>query len=165
MFARLLFITQNLAALAPQEGGPVALKVISIMFPTIPQPKLRPRFAIVHGHVETYTPAKTKVFEAYVAAYYKKMTEGYKFDQGTPLAVTILFAMPVPSSKTKKTKKDMIDGRIQHTVKPDLDNLSKALLDALNGVAWHDDSQIVQLNVQKIYSEQPHIFLSIHEYV
>ena len=80
-----------------------ALKVISIMFPTIPQPKLRPRFAIVHGHVETYTPAKTKVFEAYVAAYYKKMTEGYKFDQGTPLAVTILFAMPVPSSKTKTT--------------------------------------------------------------
>ncbi|MBQ2175307.1 MAG: RusA family crossover junction endodeoxyribonuclease, partial [Alphaproteobacteria bacterium] len=44
------------------------------------------------------------------------------------------------------------DGLLKHTVKPDLDNLTKALLDALNDIAWHDDAQIVDLQIRKEYT-------------
>lgn len=71
--------------------------------------------------------------------------------------------MEIPTSKTKKVKNQMADGNIKHTVKPDLDNLVKSILDGLNGIAWHDDAQIVQLNVSKSYSESPHIFITIRE--
>lgn len=78
--------------------------------------------------------------------------------------VAVTFGMKVPVSLTKKVKTDMLEGRKQHTVKPDLDNLVKAILDALNGVAWHDDAQVVELHISKQYVRSPHIFLSIHEY-
>ena len=64
---------------------------------------------------------------------------------------------------TKKKKIDMQAGIIKHTVKPDLDNLTKAVLDALNDVAWYDDSQIVQLNVSKQYNGKSYIHITITE--
>ena len=76
-----------------------------------------------------------------------------------------MFGMKVPISLTKKAKADMLEGRRQHIVKPDLDNLVKAVLDGLNGIAWHDDAQIVELHISKKYVQSPHIFLSLHEYV
>ena len=58
----------------------------------------------------------------------------------------------MPTSTSKKRKADMLENIIKHTVKPDCDNLVKAILDALNGVAWYDDAQIVDLQVKKEYS-------------
>lgn len=43
--------------------------------------------------------------------------------------------------------------------KPDADNIAKCL-DALNGVIWHDDAQVVECIVRKRYcsgGEQPHL--------
>ena len=57
----------------------------------------------------------------------------------------------------------MLDGLVKHTVKPDIDNLTKAVLDALNGLAWYDDAQIVELNASKTYVEDPHILINIHD--
>ena len=57
----------------------------------------------------------------------------------------------------------MINDLIHHAVKPDLDNLVKSVLDALNDVAWHDDAQIVELHVSKHYVSSPHIYITIHE--
>lgn len=45
----------------------------------------------------------------------------------------------------------MLAGQIRPTVKPDCDNVSKIILDALNGVAFKDDSQVVGLWVEKWY--------------
>lgn len=60
--------------------------------------------------------------------------------------------MQHPKSFSKKKVQAIADGLVQHTVKPDLDNLTKALLDALNNIAWHDDAQIVDLQVCKGYT-------------
>lgn len=50
----------------------------------------------------------------------------------------------------------MIDGEIKHTKKPDLDNLIKFTKDCLNGVAWHDDSQVVEYGaMKKVYGDEP----------
>lgn len=55
---------------------------IALAIPIAPEPKARPRFAVVHGHVETYTPKKTKTYENFVAAFYKAAAKGFKFEKG-----------------------------------------------------------------------------------
>lgn len=139
------------------------MHTVSIAMPFEPVPKGRPRFSIIHGHIHTHTPPKTKAFENSVAYYYKGASNSYKFEQGTPLTVSIDFGMPIPKSATKKRKEGMLAGVICHTVKPDVDNLVKAVLDGLNGIAWHDDAQITQLNISKGYAREPHIYINIHE--
>jgi Holliday junction resolvase RusA-like endonuclease len=47
-------------------------------------------------------------------------------------------------------------------VRPDIDNYAKAILDALNGVMWADDGQIVQLTASKSYGE-PRVEIEIQE--
>ena len=125
---------------------------ISVTLPVEPMPKLRPRFRVVHGRVFTHTPYETKAFENEVAALYLTRVKGLKFEAHKPLQVRIEFYMQHPKSYTKKKIQAIEDGLLKHTVKPDLDNLTKALLDALNDIAWHDDAQIVDLQIRKEYT-------------
>ena len=72
-------------------------------------------------------------------------------------------AMPRPKNKVWKRKPMP---RYWHTKRPDLDNLVKAVLDALNGLAWRDDAQIHTLNISKVVAagdEQPHVQVRIAE--
>lgn len=137
---------------------------IAFAFPFEPVAKGRPRFKVCGKFVTTYTPGKTKIFERRISEYYKTAASGQKFEKGQPIVVAITFGMKIPVSLPKKAKTEMMEGARQHIVKPDLDNLVKAVLDALNGVAWHDDAQIVELHINKKYVQSPHIFISIHEY-
>lgn len=127
-------------------------KELFMTIPMEPIPKLRPRFTVVKGRVHTHTPYKTKAFENRIADYYLEKSEGFKFEKGVPLSVTLRFGLPVPKSFTKKKCRQIESGEMWHTVKPDCDNLTKSILDALNDIAWHDDAQIVNLNVHKGYS-------------
>ena len=61
--------------------------------------------------------------------------------------------MKVPKSDSKLVKKRKLEGYIRPMVTPDTDNLAKSLLDALNGLAYGDDKQIVELEVKKFYGE------------
>lgn len=140
------------------------MEQIAFAFPFEPVAKGRPRFRVCGKYVQTYTPGKTKAFEKLVANYYQTAAGGHKYEAGIPLAVTVTFGMKIPISLTKKARTEILEGKRQHTVKPDLDNLVKAILDALNGIAWHDDAQIVELHIAKKYVQSPHIFISLHEY-
>ena len=140
------------------------MEQIAFAFPFEPVAKGRPRFKVCGNFVQAYTPGKTKIFERQVAEYYKTAASGKKFEKGKPIVVSITFGMKIPVSLPKKAKAEMLEGARQHIVKPDLDNLAKAVLDALNGVAWYDDAQIVELHIGKKYVQSPHVFLSIHEY-
>jgi crossover junction endodeoxyribonuclease RusA len=61
------------------------------------------------------------------------------------LAVRLVFALPRP--KAIKAK------RVPHTRKPDLDKLTRAILDALTGVVYRDDAQVVLLEIAKRYAD------------
>lgn len=61
----------------------------------------------------------------------------------TPMAVGVVFCFERPASAKK---------RRYPTVRPDLDKLVRSCLDALTGIAWVDDAQVVALNVSKAYS-------------
>ena len=155
----LLEIQLGAVAYPPQIGGNIS-KIVNVTIPLEPVPKGRPRFNVHYNYVSTHTPPKTKKFEQDVALFYIQ-SNSPKFEQGTPISVTIEFGMAIPKSTTKKRKSAMLQGLIQHTVKPDLDNLTKAILDALNDLAWHDDAQIVELHACKVYTESPYIQISI----
>jgi Holliday junction resolvase RusA-like endonuclease len=57
----------------------------------------------------------------------------------------------------------MLNGEIRHTKKPDCDNMAKIVLDALNGIAFDDDSQITDLIVHKQYGESPNVEIELTE--
>lgn len=68
------------------------------------------------------------------------------------LQVQIDVCMPVPKSFSKKKRLQALTDQIRPTVKPDCDNIAKNINDALNGIAYPDDKQIVSLCVNKHYS-------------
>lgn len=129
-----------------------------------PIPKGRPRFSIYRGHVHTYTPKKTADYERLIADAYKEQAQ-YKFERDQALNVKISFGMPIPKSTTRTIRAQMIDGLMKHTKKPDVDNLIKSVLDALNGIAWEDDAQIVKVSATKEYSIEPYVCICINESV
>ena len=93
-----------------------------------------------------------------------KLKEGYRWQIRsqfreepikTPLAIDLIFFMPIPKSTSGIKKRQMGNGIIAHTKKPDIDNLMKFVLDCLNNLAFEDDSQVVEIRAKKIYSSKP----------
>ena len=114
---------------------------------TIPAPpvaKGRPRTA--NGHA--YTPAKTRKYEEMVAIY-AAIAFPQPLDGPVHLRAEFWFEHP-RSSWRKRTP--LPEG--WKTSKPDIDNLMKALEDGMNGIAYHDDSQIVWTVARKRYTAQ-----------
>ncbi|HHL2031183.1 RusA family crossover junction endodeoxyribonuclease [Clostridium perfringens] len=56
-------------------------------------------------------------------------------------------------SYSKKRVQAIRDGLEKPTKKPDADNIAKIILDSLNGIAYKDDSQIIELMVVKRHTE------------
>ena len=120
-----------------------------------PTGKARPRVTM-HG---TYTPAKTKAYQSKVQDEYR--TQCNKWFGENPIAVKIKAYYGIPKSATKAARKAMHTGETKPTKKPDTDNLAKAILDALNWIAYKDDAQVVVLSVEKIYSDVPRVEVRI----
>ena len=78
--------------------------------------------------------------------------------------MNIIYAFRRPQSLSKKERNKIDGGKtVPKTTKPDIDNLTKAILDALNGIAWKDDAQVTQINVHKIWSAKDQIEIEIWE--
>ena len=77
------------------------------------------------------------------------------------LKVDITFYMPIPKGTPKMKKKQMIAGTIYHTSRPDTDNLSYPVVNAMNDLFYFDDSQIVHLHAHKLYAEVPKIVVKL----
>jgi len=131
--------------------------------PGIPVGKGRPKFSTVNGHAVAYTPAKTVNYETLVKLAYQQQCGGCKpFDKDLPLTATITAYFPIPKSVSKRKREIMQGGLVPHTKKPDADNIAKAVLDALNGIAFYDDSQVASLRVAKYYSEEPRVEIELY---
>ena len=124
-----------------------------------PRGKGRPRF----GNGRTYTDKQTLEYERLIAA---SATDAMRYwPEGvvsTPVSVRIVVykGIPVSWSKTRR-QRALMGGEIPG--KPDLDNVAKIVLDALNGVAYVDDVQVVKLSVSKLYSDDARIEVSVRE--
>lgn len=80
-----------------------------------------------------------------------------------PVAITMRVYRSIQKTGNKALKADKESGKLRPTVKPDVDNFYKAVSDALTGVVWRDDNQIVQVNVGKWYSDEPRVELVVKE--
>lgn len=93
--------------------------------------------------------------------YYKKLIQqamGNKFYSDKPLTMSLVFSYTYPRSWAKKRCVAQ-----PHASRPDLDNLCKGIMDALNEVCYKDDSQIVHLSASKIYSDVDTIQITLRE--
>ena len=117
---------------------------MKLIYKIDPIAKGRPRFRIPKGrnYPLVYTDSKTAAYEIAVKMITKtQLPRGFKpFDGAIKVSISIEIARP--KSVTREYP----------TVKPDLDNYAKALLDALNGLVWLDDAQICSLEVTKSYN-------------
>ena len=125
------------------------------------QAKQRPRMGR-SGIV--YTPKETLVYENYVRMCYSDYANQFgwlPYENQVRAEIEVLVAVPKSDSKTKKKAK--IEGMIRPAVKPDCDNLAKSILDSLNGLAYHDDKQVVELVVKKYYAESAEVKIKLSE--
>lgn len=131
-----------------------------VRFTVIGKPfgKQRPKFARVGSHVKTYTPEETVNYENLVKLSYPR---GEKLEGGVVAEIVGVF--PVPKSASKKNRAKMLNGEIPYTKKCDCDNLAKSILDALNGIAYDDDSQVCKLYVRKEYGDVPRVEVLLRE--
>ena len=125
------------------------------------QAKQRPRFS-KSGIV--YTPKETRVYENFVRACYSDYANQYKWEPyDGQLRAEVEVFIQVPKSDSKLKKQAKIIGEIRPTIKPDCDNLAKSILDSLNGLAYQDDRQIIELSVKKFYAEQSEVRVKLME--
>lgn len=129
--------------------------------------KGRPRVTASRGKfAHAYTPQKTKDFEdairfEFMASNCEPMPV-YKREQS--LKAGVLIGASIPKSYSKKKQALCRDGMIVPAKKPDVDNVLKAVFDALQGYAYEDDSQIVVIVAEKMYAEEPFVEVVLDEY-
>ena len=117
---------------------------MQIFIPGKPQGKGRPRYW--KGHA--VTPESTRTYEQMIAMLWKCERYGVS---DKPIAVEITAFYLVPKSWSKKKQAAVYAGEIKPTVKPDIDNIIKIVLDGLNGVAYKDDAQVIEVKARKTY--------------
>lgn len=122
------------------------------------QAKQRPRLS----RYGTYTPAQTKNYENWVKLCFINKYPDFK-PLEKALKVKIFAYYEIPRSTSKKRKLEMLNDNIRPTIKPDTDNIAKSILDSLNKIVYHDDKQVVDLLVKKMYSEKPCVYVVIEE--
>lgn len=116
--------------------------------PGKPKAKERPRFSGKTGKV--YTPKNTKNYEELVKwCFLRENPRAVPLTGSVKMSVVAYFSPP--KQITKKRKREIEEGLLMPTAKPDCDNILKAVSDALNGVAYKDDSQICGAYVEKRY--------------
>lgn len=120
-----------------------------------PVPQGRPKFARIGNHVHAYDPEKSKAYKQlvrfWVTQELKKQDTFKPFKNAICVVLTFYMGIPVSWAKTKRIRANM--GEIKPIVRNgDIDNLSKSVLDACNGLLWVDDCIITDLTAKKRYT-------------
>ena len=133
--------------------------ILSFRVDAVPvaQPRQRQRVVTVGGRAMAmnYTPTKDKVnvykaaLQAAACQAMSNSGRALKIDQ--PLRVDLCFLLPRPK---KLLTLKLANQLIPYSRKPDVDNFIKSTLDALNGIIWVDDSQVVEIGARKFYAPQ-----------
>jgi Holliday junction resolvase RusA-like endonuclease len=114
------------------------------------------------GFTKLRTPEKTVNYEGLVGWTASQAMKGTPlFDGAVHATITICCAVPASWSGVKQQR--ALTGVIRPTTKPDMDNVLKALFDAMNGVVFKDDVQVVSLTAAKRYSDSPGVWVRVQE--
>lgn len=136
-------------------------KEVKFIVPGKPFGKQRPRMSRRGKFTTTYTPKETVEYENLVKISYYASNSDTKLKGAIKAEIRGVF--PLPKSTSNKQKEKMLSGEIKYTKKLDCDNMAKCILDALNNIAYDDDSQIYELKVSKEYGENPRVEITLKE--
>lgn len=139
------------------------MKAITFSVPGKPQGKARPRIVRQGGFSRSFTPEKTVLYENWIRSCYQREAGEYRFPDDSPLELAITAVFPVPKSYSRRKREGCLSGFIRPTGKPDCDNIAKSVADALNGVAYRDDSRVCRLVVVKRYGEIEGLRVTVRE--
>lgn len=141
----------------------MVMRTVRFTVPGPPKGKARARTVRTRGgQTFSYTPEGTVLYENLIKVSFSQTGER-PFRAEEYLRVTIMAYYPVPKSTSKKKTTEMIAGYIRPAKKPDIDNVIKSILDALNGVAYHDDTQVIAVTAEKRYSAETRVEVEISE--
>jgi len=126
-----------------------------------PIPKGRPRFARRGQFVQTYTDAKTIDYETHVAMKARHAIGATEPLKGA-LTVFLYLRYTIPASYSKKRKEACLAG-LEFPKRIDIDNVYKSITDAMNGIVYLDDSQIVEAHIKKVYAEESGANIMVQE--
>jgi Holliday junction resolvase RusA-like endonuclease len=123
---------------------------ISFTVPGIPTPWARAAGGATRAR---FTPARQRSAAATITQYcWLAMRGGRPLEGPVCLMVRAIYPWPASWSARKRAR----PGTQWKTSRPDVDNVCiKIVADALNGVAFIDDAQIVEVHAWKIYGEFP----------
>ena len=110
--------------------------------------KDRPRFY----KNRVYTTSQTKNYEKLISQMCAIST--VKKNSVKPIKAKIYCNFQIPKSFTKKKKGQAQKGVLFPTKKPDCDNIVKVVLDSLNGIAYEDDKQVIDVRCIKQYNKE-----------
>jgi len=124
------------------------------------------KFAQVGNYMKKYTPKDVTNYANWVKMSFLRQYPEHRADilDGYYLEVTIFVYFKVPESFSQKKKDAALNRIIRPDKKPDWDNISKNICDALNGVAWPDDKAIVIGAVRKEYAQTDHVCVDIRAF-
>ena len=100
-----------------------------------------------------YDPVKSKDWKRTVQSQVLDSLNGQAEIHEGPLSLQLRFYLARPKSLPKRV--------MHHIKKPDADNLAKGVKDAMRGILYHDDSQIVELLIRKEYNAQPRVVIAM----
>ena len=137
--------------------------MITFLVEAKPQGKARARtfYDKRADKMRSVTPQQTKSYEDLIRWSYKAAGGQYMGEKLIKVEIQAFY--PIPKSWSKKKRNDAIFERIRPTTKPDCDNTIKVVLDALNGVAYYDDKQVVSVSCDKYYGETGYLRVKIQE--
>jgi Holliday junction resolvase RusA-like endonuclease len=133
----------------------------SFTVPLVPRPKGRHRTGINKstGRPIQFTDKKTRQAESdlLTLALAQKPQEPH---QGA-LGIDVTAYLPIPSSWSKKKQESAFNAVLRPVTRPDGDNLLKLVCDALSGVFWKNDTQLVKKTISKFYCKSPRWIIRI----
>ena len=133
---------------------------LKFIVPGKPIAKKRPRFVRRGKFVGAYNEQETEEGKFMILCQQQMKGKG-PIPAPFGIHLACRFYMPIPRSWTKKQRDNFENDGIDHVKKPDVDNLVKFVKDCLNGIAWHDDSQVVTLSAEKYYDDVPRTVIDI----
>lgn len=133
-------------------------EVIRITVPGQPQGKGRARVCLRGGYARAYTPDSTAAYENLI-----KLAYGNRGISVVPVELAVTAYYRIPKAFSKKKRNEALSGAVRPQTKPDIDNVVKVVCDALNKVAYNDDTQVVKIVAEKYYGETPGIVIEIKE--
>ena len=135
--------------------------MFSVFIPGIPVAQERPGVARKKGgkFSHLYEKEASRAYKLAISLVAKTSFVGPPYSG--PVVLIIEVRRPIPERWSKKKKEDAMMQRIRPTTKPDLTNYEVLAENALTGIVYHDDAQVVDKFTRKVYAKEPGLRITV----